>query len=82
MYILCKHMRLKYVVTSLALQQIKEVGAATRQEDILSEIECACKNTVVHNFDAKFITFRLMVFVILHPQKLKLGRGHLFLQCS
>ena len=30
MYILCKHMKLKMLVTSLALQQIKEVGAVTR----------------------------------------------------
>ena len=43
MYLLCKHMKLKTLVTSLALQQIKEVGAATRKEDILPDIECTCK---------------------------------------
>ena len=43
MYILRKHMKLRTLVTSLALQQIKEVGAVTRQEDILLNIECTCK---------------------------------------
>ena len=31
MYILCKHMKLKSLVNSLALQQIKEVGAVAKQ---------------------------------------------------
>ena len=35
MYILSKHIKLKMLVTSLALQQIKEVGAVPRQEDII-----------------------------------------------
>ena len=43
MYMLCKHMTLKTLVTSLALQQIKEVDAVTRQEDILLNIECTWK---------------------------------------
>ena len=34
MFILCKHMKLKTLVTSLALQQIKEAGAGTKQEGI------------------------------------------------
>ena len=39
-YILCKHTKLKILVTNLALQQIK-VGALTRQEDIM--LDCTCK---------------------------------------
>ena len=31
MYILCKHMKLKSLVTSLVLQQIKEVGMVAKQ---------------------------------------------------
>ena len=31
MSILCKHMKLKTLVTSLDLQQIKEVGVVTKQ---------------------------------------------------
>ena len=45
MYILCKHTKLKTLVTSLALQQIKEVGVAAKQEGITlaQNIECTCK---------------------------------------
>ena len=43
MYTLCKHMKLKTLVSSIALQQIKEVGAVTSQEDITPNIESTCK---------------------------------------
>ena len=44
-YILCKHMKLKSLVTSIALQQIKEVGRVAKQEHVTTEqnIECTCK---------------------------------------
>ena len=58
MYILFKHIKLKMLVSSPALQQIKDVGAVTRQEDITPNIECTCKIY----FDAKFINFRLNDF--------------------
>ena len=35
MYILCKHMKLKILVTSFALQHIKEVDVVTKQEGIM-----------------------------------------------
>ena len=34
MHILCKHVKLKSLVTSIALQQIKEVGVAVQQEHV------------------------------------------------
>ena len=40
-YLLCKHKKLRMLVTSLALQQIKEVGAVTKQEDVTTA--CTCK---------------------------------------
>ena len=45
MYILCDHTKLKSSVTSLALQQIKEVGMVAKQEhvSIVLNIECTCK---------------------------------------
>ena len=45
LYILCKHMKLKTLVISLALQQIIEVGVETKQEGITLalNIECTCK---------------------------------------
>ena len=36
-------MKLRMLVASPALQQIKEVGAVTRQEDIMPSIECTFK---------------------------------------
>ena len=39
MYILCKHTKLKTLITILTLQQIKEVVAVTRQEDVTLNIE-------------------------------------------
>ena len=43
MYILYKHLKLKTLVTSLTLQQIKEVAVVTKQEGIMPNIECICK---------------------------------------
>ena len=45
MYKLCKHMKLKSPATSLALQQIKQVGAEAKQEyvTLVQDIECNCK---------------------------------------
>ena len=44
-YILCKHLKVKSLVPSLALQQIKEVGAVDKQErvSIVGDIECTCE---------------------------------------
>ena len=44
MYILSKHTKCKSLVTSLALQQIKEVGVVTKQESVtfVPNTECTC----------------------------------------
>ena len=43
--IICKHTKLKSLVTNLALQQIREVGVVTKQDHvyIIHDIECTCK---------------------------------------
>ena len=45
MYIICKHRKLKSLITSLALQQIREVGMVAKQEhvSIMHDIKCTCK---------------------------------------
>ena len=45
LYILCKDRKLKTLVTSLALQQIKELGTVATPEKIrpVQSIECTCK---------------------------------------
>ena len=39
-YLWCKHEKLRTLVTSLALQQEREVGAVTTQEDITMAYSC------------------------------------------
>ena len=45
LYIICKHTKLKSLVTSLTLQQLLEVDVVTKQEhiSIIHDIESACK---------------------------------------
>ena len=42
---MCKHTKLKSLVTSLALQQLREVDSVTKQEHVstMHDIECKCK---------------------------------------
>ena len=40
MYIICRHTKLKSLVTSLALQQIREADAKQEQVSIMHDIEC------------------------------------------
>ena len=40
-YLLCKHKKLRMLVTSLALQQVREVGPVTIQEEVTTA--CTCK---------------------------------------
>ena len=80
MYILCKHMKLKTLVTSLALQQIKEVGVVAKQEGInlAWNIECTCKIQWYTILMLSLSFLGLVLLVILKSQKLKLFRGPLF----
>ena len=75
-YLLCKHKKLRTLVTSLALQQIKEVGAVTRQEDVTTA--CTCKIQFYIVWALSISIFGLVIFAVLHSRKLKLCRGHLF----
>ena len=59
-------MKLKTLVTSVALQQIKEVGPVTRQEDILQDIEYTCKIQWHTILMLSLSLLGLMAFVILH----------------
>ena len=80
MYILCKHMKLKILVTSLSLLQIKEVGVVDKQESItlLPNNECACMTQWYTVLMLSLSILGLVLFVILKSRKLKLFRGHLF----
>ena len=40
-YLLCKDKKLRMLVANLVLQQVREVGAVTTQEEVTTE--CTCK---------------------------------------
>ena len=73
----CKHMKLKTLVASLPLQQIKEVGAVATQET-LQYIECTCKIQWYTILMLGILLSGLKIFLIIKLRKLKLFRGHLF----
>ena len=79
MHILCKHMKLKTLVTSLALQQIKEVGAVSKQEHISMshDIECKCKTQWYTICMLIISLLGIVVCLDLNIRKLKVFRGHL-----
>ena len=59
------------LVASLALQQLKEVGAVTTQKEIDSE----CK--IWTCIGLALTIFGLVIVAVLHYRKSKLCRGHL-----
>ena len=75
-YLLCKHKKFRMLVTSLALWQIKKIGAVTRQEDVTTV--CTCKIQFYIILALNISIFGLVIFGILHYRKLNLCRGHLF----
>ena len=80
MYILCKHITLKSLVTNLALQQIIEVGTVPKQEhvSIVQDIECTSKIQWYIILMLHLSIIGLVIIVFLKSRKLKLFRGHLF----
>ena len=80
MYIIYKHTKLKSLVTSLALQQIREVGMVAQQEHVLIThgVECTCKIQCYTIFMLGLMALGIIIFIILNARKLKLLRGHLF----
>ena len=71
-------MKLKSLVTSLALLQIKEVGTVAKQEhvSIVQEIECTCTFQWYMIFMLSLSILGIVFFIILKSRNL--FRGHLF----
>ena len=59
------------LVTSLALQQVREVGAVTMQGEVTTE----CKIQIYIILALTVTIFGLVMFAVLHSRKLKLCRG-------
>ena len=71
MYLLCKHKKLRTLVSSLALQQVKEVDAIT-----WDEIKIECK--ILTYISLTLTIFGLVMVAILHYRETKLCRGCMF----
>ena len=74
-YVICKHNKLRALVTSLALQQVKEVKAEGT-EDVDYMCECTAQFYVILTLSIAMIG--LIIFAILQLGRIKLCRGQLF----
>ena len=76
-YVLCKHNKLRTLVVSLALQQVKEVSASTtKKEDKNYMCNCTSKFYIILALSIAIIG--LVISVILQVRRIKLCRGQLF----
>ena len=62
LYLLCKCKKLRALVTSLVLQQIKEVGTVTKQEDVTTA--CTCKIQFYNILMLSISFFSLVIFAV------------------
>ena len=73
-YLLCTYKKLRKLVASLALQQVREVSAATTQEEVTHE----CRIQIYIILALTSTILGLVIFAVLHSRKLKLCKGCLF----
>ena len=75
-YAICKHNKLRALVTSLALQQVREVKA----EDIENKNQkCECTAQFYKIFVFSIVIICLIIFAILQVRRVKICRGQLHL---
>ena len=74
-YGICKHYKLRAFVTSLVLQQVKEVKAEG-MEDIYYKCKCTAQFYKILTLSIAMIA--LIIFAILQFRRIKLCRGQLF----
>ena len=74
-YAICKHNKLRALVTSLALQQVKEVKVENK-ENIDNSCECTIQLYII--LILSVVMIGLIVFAILQLRRIKLCRGQLF----
>ena len=75
-YTLCKHNKLRTLVASLALQQVKEVKAVTTKEE---DCTCKCTSQFYIILALSIAIIGIIIFAILQVRRIKLCRGQLFL---
>ena len=74
-YAICKHNKLRALVRSLALQQVKEVEAEN-MENVDYNCECTVQLYIILTLSIVIIS--LIVLAILQLRRIKLHRGQLF----
>ena len=74
-YVICKHNKLRALVTSLALQQVKEVKAEN-MENVGNNWECTVQLYII--LTLSIVMIGLIVCAILQLRRIKLCRGQLF----
>ena len=79
LFIICKWSKLKSLLTSLALQQLREVDAVIKKEHVsmIYHIECTYKIQWYTICMLCLSILGIVVFIILNAGKLNLFRGHL-----
>ena len=74
-YTICKHNKLRALVTSLALQQVKEVKADDI-ENVNSKCKCTIWFFIILVLSLAIIS--LIIFAILQVRRIKICRGQMF----
>ena len=69
-YILCNHNKLRTLVVSLALQQVKEVSASTTKKD--ENYACNCTSQFLYNFSFKYNNKRISYICDITGQENKI----------
>ena len=79
-FIVCRHTKLKSLVASLALQQIRGADVAFKQEHVLMmhDIDCTCKTQLYTIATLGLVILGIIIFIVINARKLKLFSGHLF----
>ena len=70
--LITKHKKLRMLAASLALRQVREVGAVTTQEEVTNEGICKVQLYIILVLTSTILG--LVIFQVLHSRKLKLCR--------
>ena len=76
LYLLCRHNKLRALVASLALQQVKEVSTTAMKEDTNNACDCISQFYIILALRISIIG--LVIFAILQVRRIKLCGGQLF----
>ena len=80
LFTICKDRKLKSLVSSIAVQQIKEMGVVTKQEQASEKcvMGCTCKHQWYRICMLTISLLAVFGFIVFNVRKIKLYREHLF----